>query len=431
MTEQFEAANSDTCNAPRRPHRAWSLRRPKLSYLDLSQARQPPSFIIARSKMKLTIGLSAALASFVAAAPQAAEVYMLPAPQSALTTVVSPSIARLILLQRIAPIGQGPAFRDVPDDANPDDVVDLMNRFGKAPTPLFPGKDDASPKQLLVMLEGMTEKDIKTMGDGFKLEPALLVKDPPSTSAHEKLVKNDFYNAGITNEHKCSLDENLDPFEEKCWSGKANVVKYDITKHPKILNEFFQQIPRLSILAKTGQMETTVVLLPSKSTSAQQWSEKSQELRRRQAETVLASVDETAEPSAAPTSPVEDKPVFKAPRASVPACFTSLDSCSQGTGNCTGHGSCVNKYANMDGSEGKEVCYTCHCLATVSKQGSVTHWAGHSCSRQDISVQFWLFAGFFLAIISVLYLAIGMLYGVGEEKLPGVIGAGVSPRTSK
>lgn len=62
----------------------------------------------------------------------------------------------------------------------------------------------------------------------------------------------------------------------------------------------------------------------------------------------------------------------------------------------------------------------------MSKAGSITHWAGGACSKQDISVQFWLFAGFTISLLTILYLAIGMLFSVGEEKLPGVIGAGVS-----
>lgn len=44
----------------------------------------------------------------------------------------------------------------------------------------------------------------------------------------------------------------------------------------------------------------------------------------------------------------------------------------------------------------------------------------------DVSVPFWLFAGFTLLMIGVLSLSIGLLFSVGEEKMPGVLGAGVS-----
>jgi len=48
------------------------------------------------------------------------------------------------------------------------------------------------------------------------------------------------------------------------------------------------------------------------------------------------------------------------------------------------------------------------------------------CQKEDISTQFWLIAGFTITIIGAVTFAIGLLFSVGEEKLPGVIGAGVS-----
>lgn len=195
------------------------------------------------------------------------------------------------------------------------------------------------------------------------------------------------------------------------------------------MSKLQDRIAQLTKLAQSGEMETTLVLLPitPDATSPKQWSDKLQELRRRQAEMVFSSVEESAEPAAPTSSNVESHVFTLLPR--IPACFKSEDSCIQGTADCSGHGSCLNRFANKDGSEGKEVCYTCHCLGTYSQgrdEGSVIHWGGRACSKQDISVQFWLFAGFTLAMVSILYLAIGMLFSVGEEKLPGVIGAGVS-----
>lgn len=169
------------------------------------------------------------------------------------------------------------------------------------------------------------------------------------------------------------------------------------------------------------------MLLPV-SAEAKQWSDKTQELRRRQspAEQVISASDKPSE-SEAPTSPTDEGTVFYvSTKSSIPACFGSEESCSTSTGNCSGRGSCVNKYAKADGSEGKETCYVCRCLSTASDSGSLTHWAGPTCAKKDVSVPFWLFAGFTLVMVGVLSLSIGMLFNVGEEKLPGVIGAGVS-----
>lgn len=180
--------------------------------------------------MKLTIGLSAALASFAAAAQHAAEVYILPAPESASSTSISPSTARLILLQRLASNGKGPSFSDVPDDSDPEDLMSLMNTFAKESFQLFADEERVFPNQLVVMLEGMTDAQFKEIGIALEAQPAFTIPNPPSADAHETLVKNDFYNVGITNAHKCSLDQVINPLEETCWSGKSTVAKYDVSK---------------------------------------------------------------------------------------------------------------------------------------------------------------------------------------------------------
>lgn len=180
-------------------------------------------------------------------------------------------------------------------------------------------------------------------------------------------------------------------------------------------------------------METTIILFPASADQSQpkQWSDKPQELRRRQTEQVISALDEEkpAE-SASPTSPAAtNDQVFYASTAgkgALPACFNSKDSCLTATGNCSGRGDCQNKYANRDGSAGKSSCYVCRCLSTVSDAGSLTHWAGSTCAKKDVSTPFWLFAGFTIVMVGILSAAIGMLFSVGDETLPGVIGAGVS-----
>jgi len=100
------------------------------------------------------------------------------------------------------------------------------------------------------------------------------------------------------------------------------------------------------------------------------------------------------------------------------------------TGNCSSHGECANKY----GADDKLSCFVCSCKATVIKPGEgpeqkgrqTQHWGGNMCQKEDISTQFWLIAGFTITIIGAVTFAIGLLFSVGEEKLPGVIGAGVS-----
>lgn len=191
------------------------------------------------------------------------------------------------------------------------------------------------------------------------------------------------------------------------------------------MSDLESQLSNLAALGSSGEMETMVILLPS-SGEGKKWSDKTQELRRRQSpsEQVISASDDTTEPEPSSSS-MDQNTVFYASTRGVKACFESEDECITATGNCSGHGGCQDKYAKRDG-ESQNTCFACHCLSTVDDNGSLTHWAGLTCAKKDISTPFWLFAGFTLLMVGILALSIGMLFNVGEEKLPGVISAGVS-----
>lgn len=188
--------------------------------------------------MKLTHGLTAALAGFASAASsqQPAQVYLLPSSDAASTqspATISASLARLIFLQRLSPFGQGPSIIDGAGGADLDTVVKTMNRFGKAPPSLHP-ESELSP-QLVLILEDMTteqmselQKQVKGAYKGMK--PAFEISNPPSTRAHDDLVEIDFYNAGLTSHTKCDIELVIDPQNEKCWdaAANANVAKYNV-----------------------------------------------------------------------------------------------------------------------------------------------------------------------------------------------------------
>lgn len=203
---------------------------------------------------------------------------------------------------------------------------------------------------------------------------------------------------------------------------------------PDVLDDLTRQVGNLAKLARSGEMETTVILLPA-SASASRWAEPTAHMHRRQAsEAHISAYGKTVETSSSSASSKNDEEgsVFykSSPSASasksVPACFSSEESCLSGTDSCSGHGTCTNRFPKS-----KDACFTCHCLSTVNeKSGSLTHWAGKTCAKQDISTPFWLFGGFALLMATILTLSIGMLYSVGEEKMPGVLGAGVSKSSS-
>jgi hypothetical protein len=113
-------------------------------------------------------------------------------------------------------------------------------------------------------------------------------------------------------------------------------------------------------------------------------------------------------------------------------CFSSYSSCVSATNNCTGHGKCMDKYfvPGQDTKEGDKQCFVCNCLSTRKNPEDANskhvHWGGAYCQKVDVSSPFWLIASTTIILVGIVTGCIGMLFSVGEEKLPGVIGAGVS-----
>ncbi|KAM0282407.1 hypothetical protein ACHAQH_003088 [Verticillium albo-atrum] len=376
--------------------------------------------------MKFSLGVAAALAGFTTAL-QPADVYILQSKQA--STSESPSlprqVARLVLLQRLAPEAWAGSLDDIPKDMTAETAVSYINQFGKAPQPLFDNTASTEPSQLLVMLEGLSSEDAKTLKKTLKgSSPAFQVSDAPSSVANNNLAQRDMASAGV-GATKCDFVRAINPFEEECWSGKSSVAVFD---DATILASLADNISRLQKLAQSGEMETTLVLLSetSRISSLNSWSTKPQPLRRQAAEEVMTEADEPAPTTAATEVEAADVPLASFVRdRDLPSCFTSEESCQTSTGNCSGHGLCVNKYAGNDGSSAGK-CFYCQCESSRPDNGSVTHWGGAACRKVDVSAPFWLFTGFTILLVGILTFSIGLLYSIGEEKLPGVIGAGVS-----
>lgn len=61
-------------------------------------------------------------------------------------------------------------------------------------------------------------------------------------------------------------------------------------------------------------------------------------------------------------------------------------------------------------------CYACRCE---------DKWGGPACEKKDISSPFFLIAGVSIFAIFAVGSAVGMLFTMGQQELPSVIGAGV------
>ncbi|PTB68174.1 hypothetical protein BBK36DRAFT_1115307 [Trichoderma citrinoviride] len=371
--------------------------------------------------MKLTLGIAAALVGCAAASQPAADVYLLPNREAASPPSISSSVAGLITQQR-ASSGSVASVSEIPDNVDAETVVSLMNQYGSVRPSLFDELTE-EPKQLFVMLEGLTEEQIKDTRAKLDVQPSFTIPEVPSTDRLRWAAGLDvstIYKGSKKEKTSCSFDEMINPLEERCWRGNSLIADFDVQKKPEILNDVINSFSRLASLAEIGEMQVTLLLLPSVGKS----SGKKQALNRRQAERVISSFRKTAAP-AVPTSPANKNQNMLVSKTPIAACFDSVDSCVSATGNCSHQGQCLDRFKSD--AAGGPVCFACHCLSTrETDDGPLTHWAGPTCAKKDISVPFWLFAGFTLLLLGTISLAVTMLYNVGEEKLPGVIGAGVS-----
>ncbi|KAI0409976.1 hypothetical protein F4802DRAFT_542859 [Xylaria palmicola] len=372
--------------------------------------------------MKLHGFLLPALAGVAAAdSPQHAEAYMLRNTRQ--TTISNPpsipaALAEAILLQRLSSPDHPSALGQIPQSLGEEEAVSYINAFAKPPRPLFDSSDTDEPKQLVIAFSGITPKQHKQLRAAIPRVPLAftapaLGRLPVETSS------------------KCAFGPSINPKSGKCWSGKTQYLHYDAVKDSDIVKQLSVNLASLKSYANDGLMETTIVFL-GESTSND---DDDEGLRRRQLQFQKERV--MGESSAADTTFVSSthKPAadnnkafdaFAGRPTTVPGCFASQNACETATSSCSGHGVCVDRWGKDDTDNS---CFFCHCGTTVEKDDKGQHvyrWGGATCQKQDISTPFWLFVGVTIALVGTVAFSIGLLFSVGEEKLPGVIGAGVS-----
>lgn len=203
------------------------------------------------------------------------------------------------------------------------------------------------------------------------------------------------------------------------------------------LKLFFQKLHKYH----ANRPGTTIILLPSQPEASRNKKKSSygtytthHNLRRRQIqpEQPLITPIATKSSSTSTYSPPELLRASSLPNGILPICYSSKELCISHTNNCSGHG---DVYPQHKKSDQKNPCWACKCTSTRSTNGKsvkTTHWGGPACQKKDVSAPFFLLAGFSIAILTTVAWAIGLLFSVGQEDLPSVIGAGVAgPRAQK
>ncbi|CAK7229989.1 hypothetical protein SBRCBS47491_007435 [Sporothrix bragantina] len=432
--------------------------------------------------MKFLTGLAvaASLASSAAAAAASAPVYLIRSASSTASSTDSTSaspdlprqIVRQILLQRLDANDGSSFFDTLPRDFDPETALDLIRRFGGKMTPaLFAESDNTAapqPRELLVVVQGAKPEHVAALEAALPstfAKPAFSVADPPSEAANSRLFVDELAGEGITAHLDASIADAIAAGVPESWANGVFVGLYDVKKDTKTVESLLAALPQIVALVESGVLDASFLLLPESSRFAQwkHWASNkglkpagakiiapkakshalpNTELRAREADSEFVISEDNSAPvivkeNSSPASLGSGINAFAA--SPIPGCFQSFNSCVTATNNCSEHGTCIDKYAANNGGiagsikEGEAVaCFVCHCYKTLnrpedSKGGlSTTQWAGNMCQKKDVSVPFWLITGFTVAIVGAVSFSIGLLFSVGEEKLPGVIGAGVS-----
>jgi hypothetical protein len=187
--------------------------------------------------------------------------------------------------------------------------------------------------------------------------------------------------------------------------------------------------------------QSTIIFMPLSSSSRKRstygsYTSSTQLTRRAQAPTEepLSFLPTT---SSQPSASAQNISTSPRPFTSVlPVCHATLESANAATRNCSGHGTAYKKYTTQLG-ENKEIdCFVCKCTKTVTTDSEgrtkTIYWGGPACQKKDISAQFWLLAGLGIMLAATVSWGVGLLFSIGEEELPSVIGAGVAgPRAQK
>ncbi|OSS49506.1 hypothetical protein B5807_06035 [Epicoccum nigrum] len=362
---------------------------------------------------------------------------------------IDPETARLILAQRLG-LSRFHSIKDADAAA-----IKSINTYGGRHQKLFGEDADTSRAKLLMWLDDASEDLAEELRD---ISTASFdISSPPPSADNDRLI-DDFATQAE------SLPKHADPKAKTYSAGvEADALLSTLKKttlHNEYLtifradksdkvegNVFWRALPAL---AQRG-LDITVVTMPSSSANSKRrvvspygdYDMPSAIEARRNRQNPEALLSLTPEPSTSPKTEaeseseypdLEDFPVFTSEKKSngtvrgiLPPFFNSLASCEKLTLNCSGHGACKLLHKAQDKTQQDR--FGCACSPTIVGKGNarkVTNWGGPACQKKDISTPFWLFVGTGVMLAFLISTIIGMMYSIGSEELPSVIGAGVS-----
>lgn len=416
--------------------------------------------------MKLSWGFAVSSLAYAVSAAQHGRIYIVdPTPRASslqAATTVDPATARLILAQRL-----GLARFHSIDKTCSEESLEQINAFGGAQPTLFGGEDAGTQAHALVWIEGVEDADA-VLGTPDAWTASFSMAQPPSAADSKHLIEDMILQAQ-------SLPEKPDPRGATYVSNEYIDFHLSKLRQPQLFNDYLtifhldlkskdkMSKPSLDAISNAisdlqavkpeeHRFAITLVVMPPTSSTSKRAAKPygtydSLDLQARglvptEAPMSLTTPEPATSPNPAVPANMEDFPIFTQaegntttpPLGILPRCFESQSACEKSTNGCSGHGKCSVLHKGQPGSKGRRDCYGCICKPTVVDKGDTgmerhkqtTYWGGPACQKRDVTVPFWLFVTSGVLLAFLISGGIGLLYSVGSEELPSVIGAGVS-----
>jgi hypothetical protein len=185
--------------------------------------------------MKLSTSLLVPAFIGAASAASNADVYIFQREESPITSnpTLTPEQARLVLAQRLG----SSQYHDLSSAS--ETTLSYINSFGGAQEPLFGDVPEDKAVELVLIVEGVNEKNAGPLLDAWaSIKPSFSISNPPSMKENKQLVEDLNRQSGQTGE--CQLEDAINPFDVKCWDGKSKVIHYDLgdKKARSFINDF-------------------------------------------------------------------------------------------------------------------------------------------------------------------------------------------------
>ncbi|KAL8679154.1 MAG: hypothetical protein Q9186_004545 [Xanthomendoza sp. 1 TL-2023] len=343
-----------------------------------------------------------------------AYIYIADASEQSSPQSLSPEATRLLLARRLG------LSRYHSLEGADESTLRILNEFGgKQQALLSIDEQWLDPRRNLIVVE-----DVENLEELLhsNLKPTFTMTNIPDSSQTVQLVKDLFQQAlSQSGDEKMTCSYN---FPDKALMNGGVLGRQD----------------------KSG--ESTIILLPPSNPKAKRTSTSSygnyampNRLQARKAQIEAPLTGPPAPETSLPSHRVSAPQVLKASSAAnpgiLPVCHPNLDKLIDATNNCSGHGTPYLKRPKSSDPKAFGDCYACRCGKTVLSRGEgkgvkTVDWAGPACSKKDVSMPFWLLAGISIAMVATVSWGVGLLFSIGQEDLPSVIGAGVAgPRAQK